>query len=182
MGYGAPREGNAHRGSPMKGHQRSLGAGARFHRQHLRVHSSGARRLAAYHDDRRRLTVTEAVLTVNARYRGPKEKTAGRVANVFDGATTTDRIVVAFGGRRQGGLLRGRKRERERKRRRITERKRIRKRGKERKREGGREKRERERMREKEQKGMRVCQIDELRPITGYYEEVKGEYPIVGID
>lgn len=70
------RETRTGRGSPMKGHQRSLGADARFHGQHLGVHSSGARRLAAYHDDRRRLTVTEAVLTVNARYRGPKEKTA----------------------------------------------------------------------------------------------------------
>lgn len=36
--------------------------------------------------------------------------------------------------------------------------------GGKRKREGGREKRERERMREKEQKGVKACQIDELRP------------------
>lgn len=75
MGYDAPREVNAH---AMEGHQRSLGAGASFHGQHLGVHSSGARRLAAYHDDRRRPTVTEVVLAINARYRGPKGTTAGR--------------------------------------------------------------------------------------------------------
>lgn len=76
MGYGAPREGNAHRPRLADG-----GAPAFtwrgwhvFTDNTLGLHSSGARRLAAYHDDRRRPTVTEIVLAVNARYRGPEGK------------------------------------------------------------------------------------------------------------
>lgn len=109
MGYGAPREGNAHRPRLADGGAPARSLGARFHGQHLRGHTQAA------HDVSLRIMMIDGdqqsqgtVLAVNARYAGTK----GEDRN-FDSATTTGQMVEAFGGRRWGGLSRGRERTRE---------------------------------------------------------------------
>lgn len=79
-----------------------------------------------------------------------------------------------------------RKRENEERKRQANNRKKENKKKREGKKKRGRERKERkrERMREKEQRGVKVCQIDELRPVTGCYTrgDIRRGYPIVRID